>query len=706
MSLITINGVSLDPTSTAAVAAKVASTDASHSDYILVQTAGPLTETQQAALKKTGALIHEYVSENTYLCGYKPADLSPVRKLPFVTWVSTYLRGFKVRPSLRSSVPNTRANIVAPAAPPSISRTPVHVDIVFHDDVASDSAALAQKIATAARLSPDDLKMGRKKVRLTVQERYLDDLAAIDEVRDIEPVPAMKLFNNVARPILNANVVVNGTTYQGSGEVVAINDTGFDKGSTANVHPAFTGRVLHLTALGRPGKADDPDGHGTHCCGSVLGDGNSATMGGVIQGTAPKARLVVQSLLNSSGGLGGIPADLHDLFNPPFANQKASVQSNSWGSGPGLYGQAANEIDQFVWSNPKAVICFAAGNDGVDGNSNGVIDNSSISAEAAAKNCISVGASESVRTEIKASTPTYGSFAPSHFPVNPIFNDMFSNNSEGMAAFSSRGLTKEGRIKPDVVAPGTSILSTRSRAAIATPPSFFGVSSDKLFFFDTGTSMATPLTAGCAAVLRETLVKNGMSDPDAALIKALLINGAVELTGQYSPSEAGLSPNSSSGWGRVNLAGSVIIPGPKSNGGFGGGGPLNQGEQNTVTIHLPKGSKGEAAARTARTQGKSTQHGKPQRVAGPTGLGPTLKITLVWTDPPGAMLQNDLDLIVVASNNQERHGNMGTTKKFDRINNVEQVVWNNLPPGDVKITIRAFHITQFPQSYWYAWRIS
>src|SRR5258706_211306 len=128
---------------------------------------------------------------------------------------------------------------------------------------------------------------------------------------------------------------------------------------------SFTGRVVQLTPLGRPGKADDPDGHGTHCCGSILGDGTSATMGGAIQGTAPKAKLIVQSLLDSSGGLGGIPADLHDLFNPPFANQKSMVQSNSWGSGPGPYGQAAKEIDQVVWDNPEAVICFAAGNDGV-----------------------------------------------------------------------------------------------------------------------------------------------------------------------------------------------------------------------------------------------------------------------------------------------------------------------------------------------------
>ena len=49
---------------------------------------------------------------------------------------------------------------------------------------------------------------------------------------------------------------------------------------------------------------------------------------------------------------------------------------------------------------------------------------------------------------------------------------------------------------------------------------------------------------------------------------------------------------------------------------------------------------------------------------------------------------------------------MGLAKGFDRVNNVEQVVWNNIPAGDVKITFRAFRITQFPQPYAYAWRIS
>ena len=74
--------------------------------------------------------------------------------------------------------------------------------------------------------------------------------------------------------------------------------------------------------------------------------------------------------------------------------------------------------------------------------------------------------------------------------------------------------------------------------------------------------------------------------------------------------------------------------------------------------------------------------------------------------PAGAALQNDLDLIVRAANGAERHGNMGTSKKFDRANNVEQVLWANMPPGPAKITIRAFRITSFPQPYAYAWRLS
>jgi serine protease AprX len=691
MARITINGVSLDPVTHADALrlAGLTAADASQSDYILIQTVGPLTPEQKEALTGLGVVIQEYVSDNTYLCGYTSTDLSRIRALPYVTWVDVYLRGFKVAPNLRPPTAAAATSILPMAAAPSHSNTPRTVDIVFHENVDTGSDAVKTAIAAAARVDKDTLPMGRSKVRLTVEERYLDDIAAIDAVRVIQEVPKVKLRNNVARGILNASVVVGGATFQGDGQVVAVADTGFDKGSTTTPHPAFTGRVAKLYALGRPTKADDPNGHGTHVCGSVLGDGTSAAMGGAIQGTAPKARLVVQSLLTASGDLGGIPPDLTDLFGPPYRNDGARVHTNSWGAvTPGLpYDQSAREIDDFVWNQPDLVICFAAGNDGIDANGDGVVDAAQVGSESAAKNCITVGASESLRRDIQR---TYGSIRPTFFPKAPIHDDPMANHPEGMAAFSSRGPTQEGRIKPDVVAPGTSILSTHSRNAPTSTT--FGTSTDPDYFFDSGTSMATPLVAGCAAVLRETLVKRGMPTPSASLVKALLINGAVDLVGQYSPTEAGPSPNRNSGFGRVNLLGSVILPGPNAAGGFGTGGPLEQGADDTITVRIP----GERPATRGETGG----------AVGPTALGATFKITLVWSDPAGDLLQNDLDLIVVAADGTERHGNMGTGPGFDRVNNVEQILWANMPPGDAKIHIRAFHITRFPQPYAFAWRIS
>ncbi|HET7169620.1 MAG TPA: S8 family serine peptidase, partial [Candidatus Limnocylindrales bacterium] len=547
-----------------------------------------------------------------------------------------------------------------------------------HADVDPASTELRSRVAAAARVDEGQIETGLHKYRLEVADEYLPDLAAIDDVRQIQEVIETGLSNNVAGPIIGGTVVINGTPFEGDGEVIAVADTGFDMGSTTNVHAAFTNRVLALYDLGRPNMTNDPDGHGTHVAGSAVGDGNSTSMGGAIRGTAPQARLVVQSLLDSAGGLNGIPADLHDLFRPPYDNDGARVHTNSWNTMRAgvAYDTRASEIDDFVWTHQDMVILYCAGNYGTDSDDNGVVEDSQVGAEAAAKNAITVGACESNRGSATWKWGTYiDNRRPSvKFKADPVKSDQVCNDADGMAGFSSRGPTQEQRFKPDVVAPGTCILSTRSRAltSVATD---WGTSSDNGYFFDAGTSMATPLTAGCAAVLRETLVKNGWASPPAAVIKALLINGAVELTGQYNPTEAGTSPNNHSGWGRVDLAGSVIIPGPAGDAGVGTGGPLKEsGQEESFHVHVP---------------------------------GSTFKITLVWTDPAGAALQNDLDLIVRASNGEERHGNMGTAKEgFDRVNNVEQVLWEHVPSGDLEVIIRAFRISQFAQPYAYAWRLT
>lgn len=81
-------------------AAKLLSADARDSDYLLVQTKGPLTKEQRAALEKTGAKLLESVPQDTYVCRYSGTSLTKILALPFVTWVNTYLQGFKINPAL------------------------------------------------------------------------------------------------------------------------------------------------------------------------------------------------------------------------------------------------------------------------------------------------------------------------------------------------------------------------------------------------------------------------------------------------------------------------------------------------------------------------------------------------------------------------------------------------------------------------------
>jgi len=668
MTAVTINGISIDPQAPKPVLASLSldNATAKASDYLVVQTKQPLDKSQRAILAKAGAKILEAVPGNAYVSYFPKTDLSKVRALPFVAWAELYPKAVKVAASLRGLNPQP-GGIVAAAAtltgPGALDNTPRNVCIVLHRNAKPKEAA--KHIAEAAHIDPKEVNVVRSKVFLTTKARRLADLASVDEVRHIEEVYPRKLLNTVARQVLRVPSGNPAPASEGVGEIVAVCDTGFDRGSKTNVHPAFKGRVKKLYALGRPGRKDDPHGHGTHVAGSVLGDGLSPTVGAV-RGTATKAKLVLQSVLDSIGGLGGLPNDLGDLFEKPYAVDKARIHTNSWGSDGnfGVYDQQASDVDAFVHTNRDMLICFAAGNDGIDSNANGRIDPDSVTPPGTAKNCLTVGACENNRPNFAA---TYGQSWPSDFPADPIKSDKLADNPDGIVAFSSRGPTHDGRIKPDVVAPGTFVLSARSRQ---TSSHGWGLSSDPLYMFDGGTSIATPLAAGCAASVRAFLrLVHGIANPSAALIKALIINGARNLAGQYVPSEAGGVPNNSEGFGRVDLQ---AVVGPYANG-------------ETLTFFDEN---------TALDTGQQVQHS----VAIPLGAQ-MLKVTLVWTDPPGEGLQSDLDLSVTAAG-QARHGNMPAgSAAFDRANNVEQVTWTGVPGSQAIVTVAAHRTTFGAQDF-------
>lgn len=114
----------------------------------------------------------------------------------------------------------------------------------------------------------------------------------------------------------------------------------------------------------------------------------------------------MQSLLDRNNRLVGIPDDLNVFFKQAW-DEDARIHTNSWGRSPALpgfqspYDSSSTAIDKSVCEHLEIVILFAAGDDGTDRNKNGQIDPAAVGSEAAAKNCITVGATESLRPDIK-----------------------------------------------------------------------------------------------------------------------------------------------------------------------------------------------------------------------------------------------------------------------------------------------------------------
>lgn len=161
------------------------------------------------------------------------------------------------------------------------------------------------------------------------------------------------------------------------------------------------------------------------------------------------------------------------------------------------------QIDQFIWDHKDFCLLFAAGNNGSDKDGDGQINPGSVSSPGTAKNCITVGACENNRTDFNSQT--YGRWWPQDFPASPVKNDPMANNPDQVVAFSSLGPALDDRIKPDVVAPGTFILSTRSTQLAFNNFAWAAFPGSKKYFHMGGTGMATPLTAGAVGLIREFL---------------------------------------------------------------------------------------------------------------------------------------------------------------------------------------------------------
>lgn len=298
-------------------------------------------------------------------------------------------------------------------------------------------------------------------------------------------VPRLRAFPGVVfveadavlRPLLKDSVPLVGAPQvwselgaTGRGVVVAILDDG-----TFQQHPDLDGKVAGsydagVDSLGASGPAALPastpilpageEGHGTHIAGIVVGNGDRS--GGTYRGVAPDARFVDVKVFRGPNqtssevvlrGLDwtlsnaerlGIRAASMSLGGPPSDGTDALSRAVDAAVGRGL------------------VVVAAAGNAGPGA--------STIGSPGAAERAITVGAVD---------------------------------KQKHLASYSSRGPTVDGRAKPDLVAPGTAIVSTIPPASTTSIVRLASGNPDVYYGPLSGTSMSAPHVAGVVALMLE-----------------------------------------------------------------------------------------------------------------------------------------------------------------------------------------------------------
>lgn len=361
--------------------------------------------------------------------------------------------------------------------------------------------------------------------------------------------------------------------------------------------------------------------------------------------------------------LAGIPADLTVLLRDAYA-RGARIHSNSWGGGdPGAYDAQCEQLDRFVWKNRDMCVLVAAGNDGTDQDADGRINPMSVTSPATAKNCITIGASENQRPGFNGEK--YGDWWPDDYPVAPFRRAPMADDPGQIAAFSSRGPTADGRFKPDVVAPGTFVLSTRSTRIGSNNTGWAAFPPSRAYFYMGGTSMATPLAAGAVGLLREFVRRQQVpGGPTAALLKALLVAGATRLT-----NGANRIVDNDQGFGLINLQ-AVLTP---------------SGNRKLQVENVAPGLRtGEASRRTLKLTAKAP-----------------LRIVVAYSDFPGPSLVNNLNLIVRGPDGSRFVGNQakaGATT-LDAANNVEMVEIPSAAAGTWSVEVVGANVPQGPQPF-------
>ncbi|ATY34633.1 hypothetical protein CVN68_14090 [Sphingomonas psychrotolerans] len=567
-------------------------------------------------------------------------------------------------------------------APEGLADMPGAGGPALYDVRCTDTARLAS-LAAQLELDPrvDRVECGSDRLRYHVSDgdeaeaALLADMGRDGTVELVERyVPPEPMLSYARAALVGSKTPLAAPLpWLGTGETIGIADSGIDAD-----HPDFTGRVT-VVLREQPLSPRDPKGHGTHVASIAAGSG--ATSQGLLAGAAPAAHLFVQSIADDRlvyrFGVG-----LTDMLAEAYAAD-VRIQNYSWGAYvEGRYTLDTLDVDAFVYGHPDLLVVIAGGNDGAQDMDDPAGRNrlGSLASPAGAKNALTVGACCSPRPDGPYADKRWRDYDGRRPPERPAMADLkLTGDPDVVAALSSRGPSDDGRVKPDLVAPGVGILAAKSHDSDA--PIHPWPADPNAYQYMSGTSMAAPLVAGAAAVVREYYRKERLHVPSAALLKATLINGTEWIDQATFTDDKIGKPNFHQGYGRLNLARAI---------------PLDAGAGFTLMFDDV-----DNAAPGALLAG-NTQRATFIRRIRLTRPGP-LSVTMTWTDPPARYIQHNLDLVLIAPDGTKTVGNDGLNRlpfdRFDRANNVEQARIAEAAAGDWTISIVAQNTFRGPQGF-------
>ncbi len=587
----------------------------------VAQLDGPLTPEREALLVAAGIRLGDYLPNYAYIVRLTDAALAAARQLPFLTWVGAYDRSWKLDPTLglRPNLTDFRANLATGG------QTQVVIMLFDGEDAASVVDELLRRGAIVLGANQSDQQWLIDALLPPADASALADLAAVQYIED---APQGTFRNDTNRWIVQSNV--SGATpvwdqgIHGEGQIAGLID-----GTVYEAHCMFDDSVAvgpthrKLIAMRNAGTVNS---HGTHTAGTLAGDASPYGTYTTNDGLAFAAKISfseVNAVYSSPSTLYQRLVDAH--------TDGARVHSNSWGDdGTTAYTTWSRQIDQFSYNYEDSLVAFAVSN------------GSAVTTPENAKDVLAVAAS--------LDTPNQGSLCS-----------------------GGTGPTADGRRRPEVFAPGCSTVSADALTTCGTRTM-------------TGTSMACPAVAGAGVLVRQYFTEGFYPTgarvpanafvPTGALLKAVLINSAVDMTGISG------YPSNQEGWGRVLLAGTLYFAGATR-------GLIVQDVRNASGL-----TTGQTATYTFNV----------------TGSTAPLHLTLVWTEPPAAVnaanpVINNLDLEVTAPGSVLYRGNVfasgqsTTGGTADAKNNVEQVYRLAPALGAYTVTVRGAAINQGTQGY-------